>query len=194
MSLEKHHIVDLQEKYIQTEDEQYLEDLYVELLKIGFFSLRKKRFFTDTGKDIENIVFDVVQYVVMRLCTEKRVVIEYAPYKYMEQAIYYSSMPAYKKVYQLKDEHLEGTHIQSAEDEYINKVADEEIERGINKIIRIDTADLQDEDREYIKEKVFTCMAGTKPYQKSIYKVRKRYRPLFINIMEDIRTMLKERA
>lgn len=189
----KHHIVELQQEYIRTNNEKLLEDLYVELLKIGFFSLKKKRFFTDTGKDIENIVFDVVQYIVMKLYLRKQVVIEEAPFKYMEQAIYYSSLPNYKTIYQLKPEHMEDYCTPSAEEECIVNVADEEITNEIHSIIDRLTKQLKPEDIEYISEKVFDCMESGKPYQKSIYKVRKRYRPLFVDIMEEIHLMLKER-
>lgn len=187
----KHKIIQIQEDYIRTGEEQYLTSLYENLLRIGRHCLKKKHFYQHTGKNIDNIVFDVAQSVVMRLMDSDEPIIKRYPYKYMERAILYSSMPDTYVEWQLGDNEAV---CQSTEEEFFNINAEDDLMYEIEITIRNCLAEESEEVFDYIFDNVICCLKLNKPYERYIYKIRKMYRKLFIYVMEQIREMLEERV
>lgn len=185
--------MELQEEYLETKNEDLLTELYTQLVKLGFYLLKNKHYLTSTGKDIENIVYDVAQTIVMRLKINEKVIINDYPSRYMKQAIYYASLP------DVKNERLTNLDLFddfigdiSAEDNFFKQECEPDIEREVCKIIMEHLQDVPDEDREQLKQQVFDCLHSNRDYHKYLYKV-KRYKKIFVEIFEDIRLMLKAR-
>ncbi len=193
--MEEDTIKSLQEEYLQTKNQALLSEMYIQLVKLGFYLLKNKHYYTNTGKDIENIVYDVAQTIVMRLMLNEEPVINDYPSRYMKQAIYYASLPIKNNERFVStnsfDEYLGDI---SAEDNYLKENCEIEIEIEVCKIITKHTQDLIEEDRKIIKKQVFDCLNSGKDYRKYLYKVKKIHREIFVLIFKDIKVMLEARV
>lgn len=188
-------IKSLQEEYLQTKNQALLSEMYIQLVKLGFYLLKNKHYYTNTGKDIENIVYDVAQTIVMRLMLNEEPVINDYPSRYMKQAIYYASLPTKNNErlvnIELFDEYLGDV---SAEENYFKQECEPEIDREVCMIITKHTIDLMEEDKEIIKAQVLDCLQLGRSYTKYLYKVKKRHKKIFIQILKEIKLMLEARV
>lgn len=193
--MENSNIKSLQEDYLQTKDQALLSELYIQLIKLGFYLMKSKHYYTTTGKDIENIVYDVAQTIVMRLMLNEEPVINSYPSEYMKQAIYYASLPDKSSErlvnIELFDEYLGDV---SAEENYFISECETEIDKEVCKIITKHTIGLMEEDKEIIRKQVFDCLRLERNYMKYLYKVKKRHKKVFIQIFKEIKLMLEARV
>lgn len=81
-------IAHLQREYLKTGDERQLDQLYKEIVILGFYLIKLKRY-----SNSEEDVYDLASSICARLMETKAEVITSAPSSYIDHALFYKRKP-----------------------------------------------------------------------------------------------------
>jgi nucleoid DNA-binding protein len=197
--MKKMNIQELQKEYIRTKDQEVLAELYVQLMNLGKFSIKKNK-----CGDLEDLE-DIVSNFIMKLITEENPKLIEHPSGYLKQALYYSQKPKKKYVKLLTDEEYQNpegliykpinTGSYSIEDEVLDRVETERTFQCIYQIIDeyIIEKELTEEEARELVNYIIDCLELGRHYKRYLYKINtKQLKEYFTECFERIRVELKK--
>lgn len=114
MAREKNQILQLQSLYLQTRENQYLEQLYQRLINLGLFVQRAS---PEVNQD-HNSVYDVATSICLRLMTKGKAV--HSPSAYFKRALFYMNKQTF--VDSLDGQDFEAPEDSQSYDSYITNL------------------------------------------------------------------------
>ncbi len=198
----RNNILVLQDKYLKTKDEKTLSQLYVELIRLGKFTIKKKGF-----GDYEMLEDIVTDYIIRLIDDDKNIIKIKHPSGYLKNSLFFKSKYQQKRIKLLSDEDYFNSEtlvfkqispiLTSFEEVIVDEINSEEI---FNKIyLTIDTFlnehELTTEEEDLLTDYIIDCLELGKYYKKYTYKINsKKLSILFELCFEKIEKKLKEQV
>lgn len=197
--MKQNSILEAQEEYLKTGSEKALSSLYIQLMKLGKYSIQKNKHGTE--EDLE----DIVTNYILKLMTDKNITPIQHPSGYIKAALFYSQKPKTRLVPLLPDEAYnspEGLDFKPTdsmavefEDDLIQKMDSEQTFITIYQIIDnyIIENDIKQEEEECLINCIIDCIECGKYYKKYLYKIsKKKTKEHFIDCFELMETILRK--
>lgn len=193
METKRYNIIELQDLYLSTNKERYLNQLYEQLCKLGYKIIFQKNKLNMCDNDKVELVNDIVTSIILRLHKEQIPIITY-PSAFLSRAIYFKSITYNKRVketnYLIDDDVIEDGY--DLEDTFFDKEITEEFYKFLDETILFYSSNLKPSDQELLKEEVITCFLLGRPYERYIYKLKRGLEQPFINIFEELKEYHKK--
>lgn len=191
--LRTNNIIELQELYLTTNQERYLNQLYNQLQKLGYTIILQKNKLSMCENDKLDIVDEIVGSIILRLYETKTKIFTY-PSAFLSRAIYFKSYTYGKKAegvsFLTDDDVVEDNYI--LEDTFFNKEITEEFYNFLDDTIKIYSTSLSPLQQELLKAEVINCFLLGRPYERYIYKLKRGLEEPFINIFEELKEYHKK--
>lgn len=192
--MKQNSILQLQDKYLETNNERYLNELFNQLQKLGYkIVLQKNVANVMCDSDKLEMVDEIVSSIIIRLYETKTKIFTY-PSAFLSRAIYFKTYTYSKKAEGLnfleEDDNIEDDfHL---ENNLITQELTNEFYTFLEDTIKFYSSHLPEPEQQQLKREVINCFLLGRPYERYIYKLKKNLEAPFINIFEELKTYHKK--